>query len=431
LLNIYKKNYSDYVNFLCNKNYSKIIFCQKSEENNYKNLIDKNSSIFYIENIENEDLVRTIAHKKYDIIIASKILTNIKKINLFLDVVRKISNHNSRFIIFNKSFLYLSILSLFKNRKFNWLNTNELKTYLENFQFIFVRKLKTKIIPINNFFFHYINVLLSFIPFLDLLSSEEFVIFKKSTDVVEPDELLNKGITICITVKNEKAIIETLINQIPKISNKQEIIFIEGGSTDGTYQEIQRLIEKNPSKIIKLIKQKTIGQKEAIKTGFDNASHDVIALFEGDGTCDPNDLKYFYNSIVEKKADYIQGTRLAYPLNTKQMPLLNKLGNIFYAIWFTWILGQRVTDVLSGIKAINKNVYLKIANDWEYFGKDDPFGDFELLFIITKNCFKISEIPISYYPRPFGETKTKVLLHGFKLLKIMIKSHINFKNFNK
>ena len=159
--------------------------------------------------------------------------------------------------------------------------------------------------------------------------------------------------------------------------------------------------------------------------------YDVIALFEGDGTCNPNDLKFFYNSIAEKKTDYIQGTRLAYPLNNQQMPLLNKIGNIFYAIWFTWILGQRVTDVLSGIKAIDKNTYLSISNDWEYFGKDDPFGDFELLFIITKNSFKISEIPINYYPRPFGKTKTKIFFHGFKLLKIMFKSHINFKNFNR
>ena len=113
------------------------------------------------------------------------------------------------------------------------------------------------------------------------------------------------------------------------------------------------------------------------------------------------------------------------------MPTLNKIGNIFFAMWFTWILGQRVTDVLSGIKAIDRNTYLKVSSDWECFGKDDPFGDFELLFIMTKNCFKISEIPISYYPRPFGKTKTKIFFHGFKLLKIMIKSHINFKNFNR
>ena len=419
---------SDYIKFLCNKNFSKIIFCQKSEKDKYLHYKNENSEIFYCEDINDKNLLSNILHKKYDIIVASKVLTKIENINEFLEIIKKVSNQNSRLIIFNKSFLYLTINSLFYKKKFNWLNTNELKTYLENFNFLFIRKLKNKIIPGNSSFSRLINIILSFVPFLNILSSDEFTIFKKI-----PEAAINKekGISICITVKNEKKIIETLIKKIPKISNKQEIIFIEGGSTDGTYEEIERLIELNKHIDIKLIKQKTTGQKEAIKTGFDNALYDVITLFEGDGTCDPNDLKFFYNSIAEKKADYIQGTRLAYPLNNQQMPLLNKIGNIFYAIWFTWILGQRVTDVLSGIKAIDKNTYLNISNDWEYFGKDDPFGDFELLFIITKNSFKISEIPINYYPRPFGETKTKVFFHGFKLLKIMLKSHINFKNFNK
>ena len=419
---------SDFINFLCNKNFSKIIFCQKSEKDKYLHYKNTNSEIFYCEDINDKNLLNNILHKKYDIIVASKVLTKIENINEFLEIIKKVSDQNSRLIIFNKSFLYLTINSFFSKKKFNWLNTNELKTYLENFNFLFIRKLKNKIIPGNSSLSIFVNTILSFVPFLDILSSDEFTIFRKIPEATINDE---KGISICLTVKNEKEIIETLIKKIPKISNKQEIIFVEGGSTDGTYEEIERLIELNKHIDIKLIKQKTTGQKQAIKTGFDSALYDVIILFEGDGTCDPNDLKFFYNSIAEKKADYIQGTRLAYPLNNQQMPLLNKIGNIFYATWFTWVLGQRVTDVLSGIKAIDKNTYLNISNDWEYFGKDDPFGDFELLFIITKNCFKISEIPINYYPRPFGKTKTKVFFHGFKLLKIMFKSHINFKNFNR
>jgi hypothetical protein len=425
LINFKKKNYSNHINFLCNENFSKIIFCQKSEKDEYEKYVNKNSLIFYIEDIENKILAKDVLEKKYDMIIASKILTKIDKINYFLEIIKNISHKNTRLIIFNKSFLNLSIQKIFSRKKFNWLNTNELKTYLENFRFIFIRKLKTRIIPVDNFFINYINIFLSFIPFTDLFASDEFTIFRMISENNNED----KGLSICLTVKNEKPIIETLINKIPKIANKQEIIFIEGGSTDGTYEEIEKQIKKNKDKDIKLIKQKTIGQKEAIKTGFDNASHEVITLFEGDGTCDPNDLYYFYNSIAENKADYIQGTRLAYPLDSTQMPLINKIGNIFYAIWFTWILGQRVTDVLSGIKAIDKEIYKKVINDWECFGKDDPFGDFELLFIVTKNSFKISEIPIKYYPRPFGETKTKIFIHGFKLLKIMIKSHISFKNF--
>lgn len=422
------KNNTSYIKFLCNKNFTKLIFCKKLEKLKYDKYVKENYKIFFIEDLDDKFALKDLLKSKFEIIIASEVLTEVKKISDFLQIINDISYSNTRVIIFNKSFFYLFISKFLTRKKdFNWLNTNEIKTYMENFNFSFVRKLKMKIIPADNYLMRFINVCLSFIPFFDIFASEELTIFRREEKINSPD-ILNKGLSICITVKNEKPIIQNLINKIPDIASKQEIIFIEGGSTDGTYEEIKNQIDLNPNKKIRLLKQKTIGQKEAIKTGFDSASYDTIILFEGDGTCDPNDLKYFYNSIAFNKSDYIQGTRLAYPLNQNQMPLINKIGNIFFAIWFSWILGQRTTDVLSGIKAINKKIYEKIKNDWEFFGKDDPFGDFELLFIVTKNCFKISEIPISYYPRPFGKSKTKIIEHGFKLFKIIFKSHINFKN---
>ena len=234
--NLHQTYNSNYINFLCNKNFSKIIFCQKNEKEEYEKYKNDKSEIFYIEDINNTDLLANILDKKYEIIIAAKVLTKIQKISYFLEIIQKISNTNTRLIIFNKSFLNLSINNIFDKKIFNWLNTNELKTYLENFKFSFVRKLKTKIIPINNNFFNIINKILSFIPFLNILASDEFTIFRKVSEIKTVHE---KGISICLTVKNEKEIIETLIKKIPKISNKQEIIFIEGGSTDGTYEEIQ------------------------------------------------------------------------------------------------------------------------------------------------------------------------------------------------
>ena len=150
-------------------------------------------------------------HKKYDIIVASKVLTKIENINEFLEIIKKVSNQNSRLIIFNKSFLYLTINSFFSKKKFNWLNTNELKTYLENFNFLFIRKLKNKIIPGNSSFSRFVNIILSLVPFLNILSSDEFTIFRKIPEAAINEE---KGISICLTVKNEiSEIIKTLLKK--------------------------------------------------------------------------------------------------------------------------------------------------------------------------------------------------------------------------
>ena len=191
--NLHQTYNSDYINFLCNKNFSKIIFCQKNEKEEYEKYKNDKSEIFYIEDINNTDLLANILDKKYEIIIAAKVLTKIQKISYFLEIIQKISNTNTRLIIFNKSFLNLSINNIFDKKIFNWLNTNELKTYLENFKFSFVRKLKTKIIPINNNFFNIINKILSFIPFLNILASDEFTIFRKVSEIKTVHE---KGISI-------------------------------------------------------------------------------------------------------------------------------------------------------------------------------------------------------------------------------------------
>ena len=129
---------------------------------------------------------------------------------------------------------------------------------------------------------------------------------------------------------------------------------------------------------------------------------------------------YFYNSIALGRADFLQGTRLVYPLGYQQMPLINKIGNFFFALWFTWILGQRVTDVLSPIKAIHKESYLKASSDWETFGEDDPFGDFDLIFGAAKNNLKTIEVPIQYKARGYGETQISRFRHGWLLLKMVL-----------
>ena len=416
----------EYKKLLNNPNFSKLIITKKNNINEFDSLNYQNLEVTDCDNLNS-----LLEEKKFfDIIILNEILTSINNIAEILKIIKSMSNDKTRVIVHNKTFFYHIVkntLNLLINKKytFNWLNSNELNTYFENFGYSLIRKVKKKFIPYDHFLFRFINVILSFIPFLPIIALEEFTFFKR--EVEQDVDLQNYGASICLTVKDEKNNIENIIKKIPQISTNQEIIFIEGGSSDGTYEEVERLIPIYPDKNIKIMKQKGFGQKGAIKTGFDNSLYKAIILFEGDDTCDPNDMFYFYNSIALGKADFLQGTRLTYPLDNKQMPLINKIGNFFFALWFTWILGQRVTDVLSPIKAINKESYLKASSDWETFGKDDPFGDFELMFIMARNSFKFSEIPISYFPRKFGKTKTNVLKHGTKLFKIMLKLHIDFK----
>jgi glycosyltransferase involved in cell wall biosynthesis len=235
--------------------------------------------------------------------------------------------------------------------------------------------------------------------------------FKKDT--------ISLSLSICITVKNEFKNIEPIISEMPALASEQELILVDGHSIDGTYEEIIRLQKKYPKKNIRLILQPGTGQADAIFHGFKAAKNDCIILFEGDGTADPNDLFNFYNALVTNTYEFIEGNRFAYR-ESGDIPYINNLGNILFAQLFSFLLKQKMHDVLSGIKAIKKTHFNDISKNWGFLGTPDPFGDFELLFGAARLGLKIGEIPMHTKKRVYGESKTKIITHGWLLIKMII-----------
>lgn len=86
------------------------------------------------------------------------------------------------------------------------------------------------------------------------------------------------------------------------------------------------------------------------------------------------------------------------------MRFLNLVGNKFFDLAFSWLLGQAVRDTLCGTKVLWKTDYERIAENRAYFGDFDPFGDFDLLFGAARFNMKIVEIPIRYRKRTYGTT---------------------------
>ena len=96
------------------------------------------------------------------------------------------------------------------------------------------------------------------------------------------------------------------------------------------------------------------------------------------------------------------------------------MDHFVFALLFTWLLNQRITDTLCGTKVLTKKSYEEIANNRDYFGDFDPFGDFDLLFGAAKLNLKIVEIPIRYRARAYGSTNINRFAHGWLLIKMVI-----------
>lgn len=240
-------------------------------------------------------------------------------------------------------------------------------------------------------------------------------------------------VSVVVPCRNEAGNIAACVARIPSMGARTEIVFVDGDSTDGTVEEIEREIEHwRGVKEIKLIHQVArgetraanlmlkLGKGDAVRKGFAAATGDVLMILDADLTVPPEDLPKFYDAISRGKGQLINGTRLVYPLADQSMKSLNFLGNKFFSWLFTWLLSQRIKDTLCGTKVLRRADYERIASARTHFGDFDPFGDFDLLFGAARLKLKITELPVRYQRRTSGESKVRVLRHGWLLARMCV-----------
>jgi len=226
-------------------------------------------------------------------------------------------------------------------------------------------------------------------------------------------------VSVIVPARNEAGNIEDIFARTPEMGHGTELVFVEGHSRDDTYTAIERAIAKYPKRRCKLLKQTGKGKGDAVRLGFANASGDILMILDADLTVPPEDLPRFYEVLVSGKGEFVNGVRLVYPMEGQAMRFLNIVGNKFFSLAFSWLLGQPIKDTLCGTKALWKRDYDSIADNRAYFGDFDPFGDFDLLFGAARLNLKIIDLPIRYRERTYGETNIHRWQHGWLLLKMV------------
>jgi SAM-dependent methyltransferase len=233
--------------------------------------------------------------------------------------------------------------------------------------------------------------------------------------------------TVVIPARNERGNIEAAIQRIPHFAKTLEIIFVEGHSSDGTWSEIERVVEANPHLDIKAMRQSGKGKADAVYTGFDAASADVLMILDADLTMPPEQLPKFWEAIHSHKGEFINGSRLTYPIEHESMRFLNLVANKIFSFLFTWLLGQRFTDTLCGTKVLRRSDYVRLKVARSYFGNFDPFGDFDIIFGASKLGLKVIEVPIRYASRSYGQTQISRFRHGLLLLRMLWTGFVRIK----
>ncbi|MBF0289215.1 MAG: glycosyltransferase family 2 protein [SAR324 cluster bacterium] len=229
------------------------------------------------------------------------------------------------------------------------------------------------------------------------------------------------SLSILIPARNEKGNIEEALKRMPALEKtKVEIIFVEGHSSDGTWDEIQRVLPEYSSQFHKLVafQQTGKGKGDAVRLGFSHATGELLTILDADLTMPPEMLGKFYDAYCQGQADFINGSRLVYPLEGQAMRFLNRLGNVFFAKMLSAVLETRLGDSLCGTKLFSKHDYQRMIAWRHDFGDFDPFGDFEILFPASILTLGIVDIPVYYRARLYGETQISRFSHGWMLLKM-------------
>ncbi|HEY4980037.1 MAG TPA: glycosyltransferase family 2 protein, partial [Candidatus Acidoferrum sp.] len=225
-------------------------------------------------------------------------------------------------------------------------------------------------------------------------------------------------VSVVVAARNEAGNIPAIFDRVPYMGSGTELIFVEGNSSDNTFEAIQSEIARRPDVDARLFKQPGKGKGDAVRTGFQHATGELLMILDADMTVPPEDLPRFYEAWHSGKADFVNGVRLVYPMENRAMRFFNLLGNRFFSLVFTWLLNQNIQDTLCGTKVLSKHNYEFIAANRSYFGDFDPFGDFDLLFGAAKYNLKIVDLPIRYAERTYGDTNIQRWRHGVILLRM-------------
>jgi SAM-dependent methyltransferase len=227
--------------------------------------------------------------------------------------------------------------------------------------------------------------------------------------------------SVIIPCHNEEDNIAECVRRVPLLGSATEIIVVDDGSTDGTRRRVQELTRVD--RRVRLIAYDTNhGKANAVRAGFEAARGDVLMILDADMAVMPEELSKFLKPLQNGTADFVNGTRLVYPMQGRAMKFANFLGNKAFCFLVSWIVRQRVSDTLCGTKTLLRADYLRMPR----LGTE-RWGDFDLLFGAARLRLRILEIPVHYQERRSGESKMRALRevglflktcwHGWRMLR--------------
>jgi SAM-dependent methyltransferase len=373
-----------------------------------------------------------VPSEKFDYVLVSSV-GDIVDVQKSLSRLQSACERHTRLLIYNYNHLWEPLVAIAERLRLkvpqteqNWLSEHDLIQLLTLSGFEWLKTyrilLSPKYVPLLS---TVANRFLARLPLLNRLCMVEVLVARA---VPAPVEASNLKVSVIVPCKDERGNIEEAVKRMPALGGSTEIVFCDDRSTDGTENEVRRVQQLYPARDIRLVDGPGISKSTNVWTGFEAATGDVLVILDADLTVMPEELPYFVDAITRRGAEFVNGSRLVYPVPNAAMKGANMIGNKLFSTIFSYLLGQRIRDTLCGTKVLWRTDWQRIQPMIGTWGITDRWGDYELLFGAAKLNLRIMDQPVHYQERIYGVTKmTKVFRNGLIMLKMCIHGFRNLK----
>jgi glycosyltransferase involved in cell wall biosynthesis/SAM-dependent methyltransferase len=391
-----------------------------------------------------------LSGRAFDAIVASDLVGHLQDIYATLRGLHAVCHPQTKLIVTYHNFLWEGAVGLAERLGWkmpqpdqNWIGMQDLENLLGLGGFAVTGRGCEVLVPARiPFVSRALNAVAPRVPLVKHFCLVQYAVAEPAAPRPAPREA--PSVSVIIPCRNEAGNVDAAVERTPEMGRHTEILFVDGHSTDGTVERIEAAIARHRgARDIRLIHQTPrdggaaagenpnrmlrLGKGDAVRKGFAAATGDIVMILDADLTVAPEDLPRFVDVLTRGQAEFVNGSRLVYPMEEESMRFLNLCGNKGFSLAFTWLLGQPVKDTLCGTKVLYRRDYERIAANRAYFGDFDPFGDFDLLFGAARLKLAIVDMPVRYARRTTGVSKVRLVSHGMLLVRMAWIAFMKFK----
>jgi len=371
------------------------------------------------------DVVSPIT-KAFDYVILSDLVGYLDDIHASFKNIHALCDERTRVIVTKYNRLWSPILTLAASLRLkqphpflNWIGHHDVVRLLQLADFEIIqhgrRTLFPKYIP---WFSAFANRVLAPLPIINRFCVIEYVMCR-----LRPRHSAGARfrVSVIIPARNERGNIEQIVQRVPALGSATEILFVEGHSTDGTREEIQRVVAEYAGKRnVRCVVQGGRGKWDAVRTGFAQANGDILMVLDADASVDPAALRTFYDTISTRRGEFLYGSRLIYPMERGAMQPLNVFMNRRFGSAVARVTGQHATDAFCGTKVLFQRDFERMSIPSK-LAQLDRYGDLALFFGAAALSLKMVEVPVHYLARTFGESKMLRFREGWRFTRAVMR----------